>query len=53
MALFGKYKTDYFDNLEQFLQCAIQENIKLNLRKISFDWWSLHISSTVLLRMVK
>ena len=33
MALFGKSKTDYFANLEQFLQFAIHDNIKLNLRK--------------------
>ena len=33
MALFGKSKTEHFDNLDQLLQCAIQDNIKLILRQ--------------------
>ena len=33
MALFGKSKTDHFDNLDQLSQCAIQDNIKLITRQ--------------------
>ena len=33
MAIVAKSKSEYFDNLETFLQCVIKDNLKLSLQK--------------------